>query len=87
MRDMAPRRTVLIGLFWTMAAMAACDFGDAASSGSSVAAGSGAAMPAICPKGSEALVLDLNGATPSQVPGTPPPDNYSPGFSVIEGPL
>jgi len=40
-----------------------------------------------CPAGSEALVLSLAGVAAQQVSGIPPNDNYSPGFSNIEGPV
>lgn len=49
--------------------------------------GSGGAPAAVCPPGSESLKLDLSGATPQAVAGVPPADNYSPGFSIVEGPV
>ncbi|MEZ4302306.1 MAG: hypothetical protein R3B70_45685 [Polyangiaceae bacterium] len=32
-------------------------------------------------------MLDLSGVTPQEVPGVPPNDGYSPGFSILEGPV
>lgn len=41
----------------------------------------------LCPSGSETLTLDLSGAAPVAVAGVPPADGYSPGFSILEGPV
>lgn len=49
--------------------------------------GSGGGAEAMCPPGSEALVLDLAGAAVVEVAGVPPADGYSPGFSILEGPV
>ena len=49
--------------------------------------GGGAAPASVCPPGSESLQLDLGGATPVAVAGVPPADGYSPGFSILEGPV
>lgn len=49
--------------------------------------GSGGGAEAICLPGSEALVLDLAGASATPVAGVPPADGYSPGFSILEGPV
>lgn len=59
--------------------------GTAGAGGGSAGAGGGGAS--ICPPGSEALKLDLAGATPTEVAGVPPADGYSPGFSILEGPV
>jgi gluconolactonase len=61
--------------------------GTTTSTGPGGSGGSGGSPQAICPPGSETLQLDLAGATPVAVAGVPPADGYSPGFSILEGPV
>jgi gluconolactonase len=58
-----------------------------ASGGSGGATGGSGGAMALCPPGSDSLVLSLAGAAPSPVAGVPPADGYSPGFAILEGPV
>lgn len=48
---------------------------------------SDAGTESICPPGSDALTLSLDGVTLSRVDGVPVADGFASGFSIVEGPV